>query len=138
VKSLPDTDVALVLRTDFSNAGAWLAVRKAIREAMEDIDVPVQFVSDSSYSGLSPEQIFSLVAPESNRAFLFVADEDTLSRPGFPILVMDLHRDPVRTFRAIPPKLPSIHANLWLANMDFEEYADSVDPDGVFRGFGDK
>ena len=30
-----------------------------------------------------------------------------------------------------------IEANLSIANMDFEEFADSVGPDGVFRGFDD-
>jgi uncharacterized protein DUF6924 len=29
-----------------------------------------------------------------------------------------------------------VENNLSLANMDFEEFADSVDADGVFRGFG--
>jgi len=28
-----------------------------------------------------------------------------------------------------------VENNLSLANMDFEEFADSVDADGVFRGF---
>jgi hypothetical protein len=28
-----------------------------------------------------------------------------------------------------------IENNLSLANMDFEEFAEAVDPDGVFRGF---
>ena len=35
----------------------------------------------------------------------------------------------------IPEQMPNVRANLWLANMDFEEFADSVDWDGVFRGF---
>jgi hypothetical protein len=28
-----------------------------------------------------------------------------------------------------------MEANLSLANMDFFEFADAVDPDGIFRGF---
>jgi hypothetical protein len=31
--------------------------------------------------------------------------------------------------------IQSIQNNLSIANMDFEEFANSVDDDGVFRGF---
>jgi hypothetical protein len=30
----------------------------------------------------------------------------------------------------------SLHSNLKVINMSFGEYADSADPDGVYRGFG--
>ncbi|WP_436838952.1 DUF6924 domain-containing protein [Nocardia salmonicida] len=40
-----------------------------------------------------------------------------------------------RTFRAIPREVESIVANLSISNMDVHDFADSVDPDGVFRGF---
>ncbi|HLF89873.1 MAG TPA: hypothetical protein VI451_13065 [Anaerolineales bacterium] len=40
-----------------------------------------------------------------------------------------------REFRAIPSQIQGIENNLSIANMDFEEFADSVDEDGVFRGF---
>lgn len=31
--------------------------------------------------------------------------------------------------------IPGIHANLSIADMDFGEFAESADADGVFRGF---
>jgi hypothetical protein len=40
-----------------------------------------------------------------------------------------------RAFRSIPSEVEAIVANLSLANMDFAEFADKVDPDGIFRGF---
>ena len=40
-----------------------------------------------------------------------------------------------REFRAVPTSIQSIENNLSLANMDFVEFAESVDPDGVFREF---
>ena len=40
-----------------------------------------------------------------------------------------------RTFRAVPQEVEPITANLAIANMDFFEFADSANPDGVFRGF---
>jgi hypothetical protein len=35
----------------------------------------------------------------------------------------------------IPSEIQSIENNLSLANMDFEEFAESADKDGIFRGF---
>jgi Domain of unknown function (DUF6924) len=40
-----------------------------------------------------------------------------------------------RTFRSIPPEVEPIVANLSLTNMDFAEFADSTNPDGIFCGF---
>ena len=35
----------------------------------------------------------------------------------------------------VPGQVWSIENNLSIANMDFFEFADRTDPDGVFRGF---
>jgi len=42
-----------------------------------------------------------------------------------------------RTFRCAVTEFASIEANLSIANMDFQEFADNSDTDGVFRGFKD-
>jgi hypothetical protein len=39
------------------------------------------------------------------------------------------------TFRSIPSEVEPIVANLSLANMDFAEFADNINPDGIFCGF---
>jgi hypothetical protein len=39
------------------------------------------------------------------------------------------------SFRCTAGEVASIDANLSIANMDFSEFASSVDHDGVFRGF---
>ncbi|MFN8515091.1 MAG: hypothetical protein U0841_21405 [Chloroflexia bacterium] len=46
-----------------------------------------------------------------------------------------MHDERGRAFRAILPELWAIDANLSISNMDFFEFADSVDSDGIFRGF---
>jgi hypothetical protein len=38
-------------------------------------------------------------------------------------------------FRAVSSPVQGIENNLSIANMDFEEFAEAVDEDGVFRGF---
>jgi hypothetical protein len=68
-------------------------------------------------------------------SFVFVVDRETVGNPEFPILVVDLHHQRGRGFRAIPSTIQSIENNLSIANMDFFEFANSVDADGVFRGF---
>jgi len=40
-----------------------------------------------------------------------------------------------REFRAVPSQIQAIENNLSIANMDFEEFAESADESGVFRGF---
>ena len=40
-----------------------------------------------------------------------------------------------RWFRVVPGRMASVENNLSLANMGFREFADSTDPDSVFRGF---
>lgn len=47
----------------------------------------------------------------------------------------ELNRQVGRTFRAIPSEVKPIVANLSIANMDFAEFADHANPDGMFRGF---
>jgi hypothetical protein len=64
-----------------------------------------------------------------------VVDRITIASPEFPVLVIDLYADRGRTFRAIPSQIQSIENNLSIANMDFFEFADHVDLDGIFRGF---
>jgi hypothetical protein len=57
------------------------------------------------------------------------------SHPDLPILVVDLYDDPGRTFRVIPSEMWGVENKLSIANMGFEEFADAVDGDGIFRGF---
>jgi hypothetical protein len=39
------------------------------------------------------------------------------------------------TFRVVPYEMWSVHNNLAISNMDWEEFADNAAGDGVFRGF---
>ena len=39
------------------------------------------------------------------------------------------------TLRVVPSEMWSIQNNLTISNMDWEEFADNVDDDGVLRGF---
>ena len=137
MRRLPDSNEALVLRTDFSDQAAWDAVRTLIREPVGPYGfyASVTFVDDREYQGASTEQLLGLARQSAFRTFLILADHLTMRHPEHPLLIVDLNRDPGREFRALPSQIQAIENNLSLANMDFAEFADSVAPDGVFRGF---
>jgi hypothetical protein len=137
VKPIPETVNALVLRTDFSSPVSWESIVAAIREPVGEFQAYVDVVSDPAYSDITVEQVRSLIPKSSNRTFMFIVDRFALSHADRPILVLDVHTEPGRTFRVTPAHMWSVENNLSLANMDFEEFADATDGEGIFRGFPD-
>jgi hypothetical protein len=131
-----ETESTLVIRTDFSDDAAWEAICAAIREPDDEFGLAADVVclSDPGYAGLTVEQVTES-APKGPLQFLLIVDRIALTHPEHPILVVDLNREPGRTFRTIPSEVAVIQANLTLANMDFFEYAEAVEPDGIHRGF---
>jgi hypothetical protein len=134
---LPDSEESLVFRTDYSDDGAWERICGAIRAPVGEFRAYVTFLSDPRYRGLNAAQIAELLPADFRHSFIFVVDETTFRHSEHPVLVVDLHEKPGGTFRAIPSTMWSVENNLSMANMDFFEFADSVEPDGIFRGFRD-
>ena len=134
MKPLPRSDMALVIRTDFSDDAAWHAVVAAIRQPVEGFFAYVEFVDDPAFKDLTVEQLVAL-GDDLSMSYAIVADTVTLSGAEHTLLVVSLLEEPGRVFRAIPSAIQSIENNLSITNMDFWEFADNVDADGVFRGF---
>jgi hypothetical protein len=139
MKPLPNIENSLLLRTDFSDDAAWGLLCEAVQQPNEEgFKAFVVCVSDPTYDGLTVEQLMAL-APKGEQCgehtFAFIADRATFTNHERLVLVIDLYEEPGRTFRVIPGEMWGVENNLSLANMDFCEFADSVDPDGVFRGF---
>ncbi|CAG0936761.1 hypothetical protein TFLX_05650 [Thermoflexales bacterium] len=138
-KNILETENSLVLRTDFSDDGVWDALRTAIEEPAGEFGFRayVDFVSDPAYANISLADLLTLISPGSDHTFIFVVDQRAISDPEHPILVIDLFEEQRgRSFRVIPSEMWGVENNLSLANLDFVEFAEHVDPDGVFRGFG--
>ena len=133
--SIPHTENAAVIRTDFTDDSAWQLVCDAIVNPIGEFLPNVDFISDLAFSGLDTEALLSLVPKNYQHSFLFVVDHEALTHPEHPVLVVDLYAERGRTFRVIPSEMWSIENNLSIANMDFEEFADAADADGIFRGF---
>jgi hypothetical protein len=136
MKRLPQSEKALVLRTSFSDPVAWDEIRRGIEGRVGgELVADVTFVDDPAYGGLTKQQILELFRSRSNDAFVVVADDVAMRTADHPLLIVDLGSNPGNEFRALPSTVQAIENNLSISNMDFEEFADSVDRDGVFRGF---
>jgi hypothetical protein len=138
VRSIPATNNPLIIRNEFGDPRAWQAICELIREPMpaagDTFYLNVEFL-DPEFQGLGPDHLLLCVLPGYRHSFLCVVDEVAIAHPEFPILVIDLHAERGRPFRAIPSTIQSIDNNLAISSMDFFEFADNVDKDGIFRGF---
>lgn len=137
MQPLPNSDDALVLRTDFSDDAVWKEICAAIQQPdpVLGFQAYVEFLDDRQYEGVTADQLPALLPPEPNHLFMFIVDSTTVSHPEHPILVIDLEPYPVQSFRVIQSKIWGIENNLSIANMDFQEFVSAADPDGIFRGF---
>ena len=95
----------------------------------------VEFLDDVAYADLTKSQLLELLPSDYDHTLLIVADKNAISLPDHPLLIIDLYEGSGNEFRALPSRIQGIENNLSIANMDFEEFAGSVDEDGVFRGF---
>lgn len=132
---LPDSNLALVVRTDFSDDAGWDRICREIETPVGDFRAYVSFVNDRVFEGLTPDELLAVARNSGYRTFLFVVDEEALRSPEHGILVIDLIHEPGRTFRTIPSEMWAVENNLSLANMDFSEFAENTGADHVFRGF---
>lgn len=137
MKQLPQTKNPLVLRTDFSNEATWQAICAEIQKPVGifRFRANVEFLDDAEYAGLTKEQLLKLAPENYDHSFIVIVDQIAISHPDYPLLVVDLYEGSGNEFRAIPSQLQGIENNLSIANMDFEEFAEAVDEDGIFRGF---
>lgn len=137
MNEIPQTKYALVLRTDFSDPIAWDEICATIREPVGGFHflAYVDFLDRERYANITKDQLLRLIPQNYNHSFIIVVDKVTISHPEHPLLIIDLYEKPGHEFRTIPSQIQGIENNLSIANMDFDEFADSVDEDGIFRGF---
>jgi hypothetical protein len=137
MKPIPQTENPLVLRTDFSDQPAWESICATIQAGVDGYHAYVEFVDDVQYKDIPKDQLLGLLPADYPHTFLMIVDQKAISLPDHPLLIVDLCDDPGREFRAVPSQIQSIENNLSIANMDFAEFAEAVEADGVFRGFPD-
>ncbi|MER5201146.1 DUF6924 domain-containing protein [Streptomyces sp. NPDC002755] len=123
-----------LVRTCFSDEQSWQALLLAVSTPTEeDFLANLDIVDDSAYRGLSAERMASLTPPDVRLVVL--ADEAALAVPERPLLVLRTGAGRHEELRVIAAELWSVENNITWANMDWAEFTDAADEDGVFRGF---
>lgn len=131
---VPQTSNTPFIRTDFSNEPAWQAICEAVdSETEEGFRAYVSIVDDTDFDGAPPADL-AASAKRAAHGLLFLADGMTMNHHDHPILCIDL-LESERSLRVALHALWSIENNLSLGNMDFKDFAESADADGIFRGF---
>ncbi|MEV6106776.1 hypothetical protein AB0M28_18965 [Streptomyces sp. NPDC051940] len=113
---------------------------------------------DAAWAGATPEQVRAASESDEYLSVVFVADAHTMASGAHALLALDLGEeedkpedlDPkyyadlilqltespaAREFRTTPAALHDVFANLQIANLDFDDFAQeaATDPDGVLR-----
>ena len=143
-----------VIRTDFSSESGWTKVHELIaapqKEAGMEFYAHVRYVNDEKYRNKEPHDLVVSLPDDYPEMFCFIVDRECIENQEHPVLVVGFYpsdnesfaqqpRDTpsagMATFRALPAQIQGIQNNLSIANMDFEEFANSVADDDIFRGF---
>lgn len=152
-----------VIRTDFSSDERWKYIRDllAAPQKLSGIDrefyAYVTYVDEAEFRDKSPQELVHALPDDYDLDFCFVVDCECTQNGEHPVMVVGfaMHYDgdddplmhwfprkPAETpvaeivvFRALPSQIQSIENNLSIGNMGFEDFANAVDDDGVFRGF---
>ena len=133
-----------LIRTDFADDAAWqrlVALVTAETNADGETFVSrILVVDDPANRGTGVEQ-----APAG---LSFLADSRALAETDHPVLVVENTDDAAqKSFRVVATELWTVENGLFtpdsgsgstsLPNMDFDDFVDNLDSDGVFRGFRD-
>lgn len=151
-----ENDTTPLLRTDFSDDVAW---ERVIAEVTKEVDFGdgddglyapnVQPYSDRAFEGATGQALADAMKDGDTLGYALLADDqamrEAVAGAELTVVYVDLSVDPEdaaefgdvlgRTFRCEVGEFASIEANLSISNMDFTDFADNVEEDGVFRGF---
>jgi hypothetical protein len=136
MKTVPKTSGSPVLRTDFSNDSGWDDICNEVVQPSEDGFIAyVEFIDDQTFNNIGPAKLLEIIPENFGHFFIIVVDRTSLASREHPLLIVDLDEYRGQSFRAAPSQIQSIENNLSIANMGFDEFAEAVDDDGIFRGF---
>lgn len=137
MKPLPNSKDVIVLRTDFTNDASWMKICKRIQTPDKQFGflANIEFINDTIFKSYSMKDLLNDTIQQYKHSFIFIIDSTTISNSESPILCVNLNTDKGKHFRVIPSLLWGVENNLSLANLDFEDFTNSVDSNGIFRGF---
>jgi hypothetical protein len=134
--SLPESDIYLLVRTYFGDDAGWDALKALIEEGSEEgFFANVQYVDDRQFDGFSSKALEDAHPHrDSGWDVMYVADEQAITRPVHPLLLVRMGNTAELPFRCRADALYEIDANLSLANLDWDDFRDQVDASGVYGG----
>lgn len=140
MKTIAATTEVLVLRVDFSDDSSWNELCSEIKTPNYDFDLiaNVEFCNNKEFESLTIEQVVSTLSKNYEHSIIFIADTTTFSNKEHPVLCVELREQRGESFRVIPAEMCLLEINISLSNMDFFEFAENTEPDGIFRGFKKK
>ena len=125
-----------VIRTDFTDEVAWKKIQRDVAATnIMGFSANVRFIDDRQYSELTGQELLQRISGLNEFGCIFIADATAMSSTEHHLLVLDPSNPTGKTFRVIPSEAWGVENNLSIANMDYSEFYDLADPDGVFRGF---
>ncbi|MEU0188053.1 hypothetical protein ABZ312_44055 [Streptomyces sp. NPDC006207] len=142
----------VVIRSDYSDEQAWLLIKATLAEHSES-GSPTWIVDDPAWQGVGVDEVLAAVsADESLKGCLpvfFLADSLAMHASHHALLAVstvtreDFADDKEyaeamafgRECRVVPHIVHSMHGNLNIASMDFEEFASVArrDHEGIYR-----
>jgi hypothetical protein len=156
--STTDAQNPWVIRACFSDDETWELIKKQVAAPQRDplsgmeFTANVRFIEDRSFVNLPCHEVVRTLPADYPGFLVFVVDAQSSQGNEHSLLVVgflpqgddpkDFERKPsqtpledIKSFRAIPSAIQSIENNLSIANMDFEDFRNAVQQDGIFRGF---
>jgi hypothetical protein len=134
--SLPESEIYLLVRTYFGDEAGWDALRAVIDEgSQEGFFANVHYVDDRHFDGFSVEEL-EAAHPQRERGWdvLYVADEQAITHPVHPLLVVRVGSTEELPFRCRADLLHEVDANLSLANLDWDDFRDQSNESRVYGG----
>ena len=145
---LPEANVALLIRTDFSDDATWQALIEELNRPQyldgdpnQPLIFSLEYVDDRQFDGVTMEQLVQEHGHGEDESsfdgptYLYLADGTTMTHPDHPILAVNLYLDAGENFRLVPSVVGIVDVNLSIANLSFPDYAGVVDDEGIHRGF---
>lgn len=145
VPRLPEGEDVPVVRTDFTDEAAWrdalarVTAEYAWGSGDPEAALPVTPIDDPRYRDLTPDQLRLLVPRDVDWPMLVVADAETMASTRRHLLLVNLDADSLGPIaRATPAATVEMATNLWIGNMDWEDFAgdpdyDTYDPDQILE-----
>lgn len=129
--TIPNTEYHSIIRTNFDSDTDWEMLQEQIEA---ELDIEFEFVNEIAYKNKSPASLIKLCSPDYPHSLLVIADSQAFDSEEPTLLIVRV-KDANERLRATLDGTNSIVANVSIGNMGLEEYVESVDEDGVFRGF---